>query len=243
MKPRILLVDDEAAIRIALKTILEGHGFEVEVAASATEATQKLGEGQFHLIITDLRMETPGAGYEVIRAAREQQYNPAVVILTAYTLHVATSIYAPVDYYKAADRVIHFRSHVLQLDGEPINDIVDNDHADGTLNTIHQLIGDLISALVAVLVCLALLLKFEEMHYRFAMERAGIVAELNHHVRNAVFPLCLAVQRLGDAESNRIANEAVERINIALKDAAADAFARKVDYGEQITSFTTEKAA
>ena len=108
---------------------------------------------------------------------------------------------------------------------------------------VHQLIGDLISALVAVLVCLALLLKFEEMHYRFAMERAGIVAELNHHVRNAVFPLCLAVQRLGDAESNRIANEAVERINIALKDAAADAFARKVDYGEQITSFTTEKAA
>ena len=84
MKSRILLVDDEAAIRIALKTILEGHGFEVEVAASATEATQKLGEGQFHLIITDLRMETPGAGYEVIRAAREQQYNPAVVILTAY---------------------------------------------------------------------------------------------------------------------------------------------------------------
>ena len=84
MKPRILLVDDEAAIRIALKTILERHGFEVEVAASATEATQKLGEGQFHLIITDLRMETPGAGYEVIRAAREQQYNPAVVILTAY---------------------------------------------------------------------------------------------------------------------------------------------------------------
>jgi len=47
------------------------------------------------------------------------------------------------DYYKAADRVIHFRSHVLQLDGEPINDIIDNDHADGTLNTIHQLIGDL----------------------------------------------------------------------------------------------------
>jgi len=47
------------------------------------------------------------------------------------------------DYYKAADRVIHFRSHVLQLDGEPINDIIDDNHADGTLNTIHKLIGDL----------------------------------------------------------------------------------------------------
>ena len=47
------------------------------------------------------------------------------------------------DYYKAADRVIHFRSHVLQLDGAPINDITDDSHADGTLDTIHQLIGDL----------------------------------------------------------------------------------------------------
>src|SRR5207244_10903202 len=47
------------------------------------------------------------------------------------------------DYYKVADRVIHFRSHVLQLDSEPIDDIIDNNHADGTLNTIHRLIGDL----------------------------------------------------------------------------------------------------
>src|ERR1051326_2996802 len=47
------------------------------------------------------------------------------------------------DYYRAADRVIHFRSQVLQLDGEPINDIIDDGHADGTLNTIHKLIGDL----------------------------------------------------------------------------------------------------
>lgn len=50
------------------------------------------------------------------------------------------------------------------------------------------------------------------------MDRVAIVAELNHQVRNAVFPLCLSVQRKGDTESNRIANDAVERINIALRD-------------------------
>jgi hypothetical protein len=50
---------------------------------------------------------------------------------------------------------------------------------------IHQLIGDFIATLVAILVCLALQLRNEELHYRFAMERAAIVAELNHHVRNA----------------------------------------------------------
>src|SRR5690349_9248545 len=63
---------------------------------------------------------------------------------------------------------------------------------------IHQLVGDAIAALVGVLVCLALQLRNEELHYRFAMERAAIVSELNHHVRNAIFPLCLAVQRSGD---------------------------------------------
>lgn len=96
---------------------------------------------------------------------------------------------------------------------------------------IHQLIGDFIATLVAVLVCLALQLRNEELHYRFAMERAATVGELNHHVRNAVFPLCLAVQRTGDVEAQRLANEAVERINIAMKEAATDIYAMRINYG------------
>ncbi len=47
------------------------------------------------------------------------------------------------DYYRVAERVIHFRSQVLQVDGQPMDDIATNLHADGTLDTIHQLIGDL----------------------------------------------------------------------------------------------------
>ena len=47
------------------------------------------------------------------------------------------------NYYKVADRAIGFRSQVLSLDGEPLDDIIDDRHADGTLDTIHQLIGDL----------------------------------------------------------------------------------------------------
>jgi hypothetical protein len=92
-------------------------------------------------------------------------------------------------------------------------------------------VGDFIAGLVAALVALAIELKNDGAYFRFAMERAAIVAELNHHVRNAVFPLCLAVQRTGDVEGNRLANEAVERINVALRDATTDAFARNLDYG------------
>jgi len=84
MTRRILLVDDELAILLTLKAILEMNGFEVETASSAREAAQKLSGSIFQMVITDMRMETESAGFEVIRAARAQSYNPATAILTAY---------------------------------------------------------------------------------------------------------------------------------------------------------------
>src|SRR5262249_15875241 len=85
MKRRILLVDDELAILLTLKAILEIHGFEVETAASAKEAIQKLSAaGPYVMVITDMRMETENAGYNVIRAAKNQEYDPALAILTAF---------------------------------------------------------------------------------------------------------------------------------------------------------------
>jgi DNA-binding response OmpR family regulator len=86
MKRRILLVDDELAILLTLKTILEIHNFEVETAASAKEAISKLKGNTFHMVITDMKMEHDKAGYDVIRAAKKTDYNPAVAILTAYPL-------------------------------------------------------------------------------------------------------------------------------------------------------------
>lgn len=94
----------------------------------------------------------------------------------------------------------------------------------------HIAIGDVVAGLTAIIVCLSIQLRQEEVHYRTAMERAAIVAELNHHVRNAVFPLCLAIQKLGNEEAIKTSNDAVDRINIALKDATADAISGRVDY-------------
>src|SRR2546421_11276974 len=84
MKRRILLVDDEPAILLTLKAILEMNGFEVETASSGREAVQKLDAGVFQMVITDMRMETETAGYDVIRVAKQQPYDPATAILTAY---------------------------------------------------------------------------------------------------------------------------------------------------------------
>ncbi len=84
MKRRILLVDDELPILLTLKAILEIHGFEVETAEGVRDAVQKLEQHSFHMVITDMKMEYDTAGYDVIRAARRQAYNPATAILTAY---------------------------------------------------------------------------------------------------------------------------------------------------------------
>lgn len=84
MKRRILLVDDELAILLTLKAILEINGFDVKTAASAKEAISTMKSEEFHMVITDLRMESDTSGYDVIHAARRMQYDPAVALLTAY---------------------------------------------------------------------------------------------------------------------------------------------------------------
>jgi len=108
-------------------------------------------------------------------------------------------------------------------------------HDDRALDT-HILLGDLVAALTTMIVCLAIQLRQEEVHFASAMSRAAIVSELNHHVRNAVFPLCLAVQKLGDKDASQVANEAVERINIALKEATADAISGRSVHADNLHS-------
>lgn len=84
MKRRILLVDDEVAILLTLKAVLEISGFDVETAASAREARAKLRTREYHMIITDMRMENEAAGTDVIQAARSAPYHPAIALLTAF---------------------------------------------------------------------------------------------------------------------------------------------------------------
>src|ERR1700751_5029141 len=86
MKRRILLVDDELAVLLTLKAVLEFNGFEVETAASAREAKSKFKNGPYHMVITDMRMESESAGLEVVQAAKKAPYQPAVAMLTAFPL-------------------------------------------------------------------------------------------------------------------------------------------------------------
>ena len=84
MKRRILLVDDEIAVLLTLKAVLEISGFDVDTAASAREGKLKLRKAEYAMVITDMRMESEAAGVEVIKAARAAAYEPAVALLTAF---------------------------------------------------------------------------------------------------------------------------------------------------------------
>ena len=84
MKRRILLVDDDLAVLLTLKAVLELHGFEVDTANSSGEACARMESAVYQMVISDLRMETEEAGLEVLRRARLQAYDPATALLTAY---------------------------------------------------------------------------------------------------------------------------------------------------------------
>ena len=85
-KQRMLLVDDELTILLTLKAVLEISGFQVETAASAREARAKIKTHEYHMVITDMRMESESSGLEVVQAAKKAPYRPAVALLTAFPL-------------------------------------------------------------------------------------------------------------------------------------------------------------
>ena len=85
-KRRILLVDDELTILLTLKAVLEISGFEVETAASAREGRSKIKTHEYDMVITDMRMESESSGLEVVQAAKQASYRPAIAMLTAFPL-------------------------------------------------------------------------------------------------------------------------------------------------------------
>jgi CheY-like chemotaxis protein len=81
---RVLLVDDDPASRITLKTVLEASGYNVDCAASGAEAVGKLEEGEYELVLSGLDLESPDAGLKVLAQARNTDYKPATALLTTY---------------------------------------------------------------------------------------------------------------------------------------------------------------
>lgn len=81
---RVLVADDNPASRLTLQTVLEASGYRVDSAASAAEAVGLMDQGEYQLVLSDLAMESPQAGLQVIAHARLKDYRPATAIIKAY---------------------------------------------------------------------------------------------------------------------------------------------------------------
>lgn len=80
-RTKILVVDDEDALRLLLKEELTLHGFEVSEAGDGVAATDLLGKNHFDLVILDIRM--PGMdGMEVLKNIHEKKLAKKVIMLT-----------------------------------------------------------------------------------------------------------------------------------------------------------------
>src|SRR5919205_4045976 len=80
---QVLVVDDEAPIRITMSDMLRRRGYDVIAAASGEEALALLHQRPFDLLLLDLRM--PGiSGIEVAQRARELGSQAAIIVLTGH---------------------------------------------------------------------------------------------------------------------------------------------------------------
>ena len=79
----VLIIDDEAAIRESLQTLLELEGFAVETAETGEAGLQRIGEHPFDLILLDLTL--PGRnGMEVLAEIRAHETGLPVIMITAF---------------------------------------------------------------------------------------------------------------------------------------------------------------
>ncbi|MBA3467000.1 MAG: response regulator [Gemmatimonadaceae bacterium] len=79
---RILVVDDEETIRLALRKFLRSRGYEVDIAGSGEQALQALGASKYSLMLCDVRMSGM-TGVQVVPKAIALDQDLAIVMLTA----------------------------------------------------------------------------------------------------------------------------------------------------------------
>lgn len=85
IRPKILVVDDEAGFRELCTDLLEEEGYDTSSATHGREAMEALSKdpGAFHLVLSDINMPVMD-GLEFLRAAKEAHPHVEIVLMTAY---------------------------------------------------------------------------------------------------------------------------------------------------------------
>jgi DNA-binding response OmpR family regulator len=81
---RVLLVDDDGAVRAVMNEGLQRKGFDVVAAASVTEALRRIITERFDVLITDLHMPNPSDGFAVVTAMRHSQPDAVTLLVSGH---------------------------------------------------------------------------------------------------------------------------------------------------------------
>lgn len=82
-KRKILVVDDEDALRTVLGAELNSEGYDVVTAADGSEAVAELERKKFDLVLLDIRMPNMN-GFEVLKIIKEKHAGTKVIMLTGF---------------------------------------------------------------------------------------------------------------------------------------------------------------
>ncbi|MGC1404286.1 MAG: response regulator [Thermodesulfobacteriota bacterium] len=79
----VMVLDDEPIVGERLQPVLEKAGFRVEVFTDSQKALTRLGEKNFQVVVTDLKMSGP-SGLDVLRFLKDQQKDTEAIVITGY---------------------------------------------------------------------------------------------------------------------------------------------------------------
>jgi len=82
--PRILLSEDDGAVRDMLRTTLERDGLDVIAVGSVAEALQRIATESFDLLLSDLHMPQAGDGFTIVSAMRHTHPRAPTLVLSGY---------------------------------------------------------------------------------------------------------------------------------------------------------------
>jgi len=88
---RMLLVDDDEAIRSTLSNLLRQQGFHVTAASNVPEALKLISSNAYDVLLSDLHMPGAGDGLTVVSAMRHANPNAVTMLLSAFPeMHAAS---------------------------------------------------------------------------------------------------------------------------------------------------------
>lgn len=84
MSSKILVIDDDAAFCVMLKTFLQKKGYEVINAFTGEQAREELKNNLFDIVLTDIRLPDSD-GLQILKHIKESALDARVILMTGYT--------------------------------------------------------------------------------------------------------------------------------------------------------------